>query len=303
MNEDRILRAATGVVATTVTPFHEDGSVDMSALRANVAFVVDGGSDVIVPCGNTAEHSSLGPDEIRMIARETIDVVDGRAVVVVGIGGPIEIARSLAADMHGLGADGVMVHQPAHVHTSVEGVELYLGAICDAAPELAVFPYKKSSRVLPDSVLERLLERPNLVGVKYADPDMRALRDLVTRTHERRPRVAWINGLAETWAPAFAAAGAVGFTSGLVNVAPHLSSALRDALRAGDQAEVERIWELVKPFEYLRAKHDGAYNVPVVKEAGAQLGLFGRTVRPPLSTVSPADAAVVTEILGRWELA
>lgn len=303
MNEAHISRAATGVVATTVTPFREDGSVDVPALRRNVEYTVDGGSDMIVPCGNTGEHSSLVPDEIRTIARETVAVVDGRAVVVVGIGGPVALARTLAADMARLGADGVMVHEPAHVHTSPNGVRRYLEAICDAAPDLAVFPYKRSSRVLPDDVLEDVLDRPNLLGVKYASPDVRALRDLVTRTREAHPNVVWINGLAETWVPAFAAAGAAGFTSGLVNVAPQLSASLRDAVRAGSHAQTDRLWELVKPFEYLRAEHGGAYNVPVVKEAAAQLGLMGRTVRPPLTGVEPADARRVGTILARWGLA
>lgn len=303
MNEDRILSAATGVVATTVTPFRDDGSLDLPALRRNVAHMVEAGVDMIVPCGNTAEHSSLDPDEVRTVARETIATADGASVVVVGVGGPLPTVRALAADLQRAGADGVMVHQPAHVHASTEGVRLYLEAICDAAPHLAVFPYKKSSRVMPDEVLEAVLERPNLLGVKYAEPDVRALRDVVRRTAERYPGRAWINGLAETWVPAFASAGAPGFTSGLVNVAPRLSTDLRDALRAGDAAGVDRIWELVKPFEYLRARHDSAYNVPVVKEAGAQLGLFGRTVRPPLTPVASEDAEAIGAILRCWGLA
>jgi 4-hydroxy-tetrahydrodipicolinate synthase len=57
------------------------------------------------------------------------------------------------------------------------------------------------------------------------------------------------------------------------------------------------VWRRVKPFEDLRARRSAANNVPVVKEALAQLGVCGRTVRPPISEVPEAERAEVAALL------
>jgi len=57
------------------------------------------------------------------------------------------------------------------------------------------------------------------------------------------------------------------------------------------------VWRRVKPFEDLRARRSAANNVPVVKEAMAQLGMCGRTVRPPISEVPDVEKDEVTSLL------
>jgi 4-hydroxy-tetrahydrodipicolinate synthase len=70
----------------------------------------------------------------------------------------------------------------------------------------------------------------NVVAVKYAVND---LPTFVTIAQSVTHPVAWICGTAELWAPFFFAAGAEGFTSGLVNIAPERSIAMLAALRRG----------------------------------------------------------------------
>jgi 4-hydroxy-tetrahydrodipicolinate synthase len=110
-------------------------------------------------------------------------------------------------------------------------------------------------------------------------------------------RLAWVCGLAEGWTPFFWPGGAVGFTSGLVNVETGSPFEMLRALRAGDYATAMAVWRRVKPFEDLRARRSAANNVPVVKEALAQLGVCGRTVRPPISEVPAAEREEVAALL------
>jgi 4-hydroxy-tetrahydrodipicolinate synthase len=63
------------------------------------------------------------------------------------------------------------------------------------------------------------------------------------------------------------------------------------------------IWRRVKPFEDLRARRNAANNVPVVKEALAQLGVCDREVRPPISVVPDAERREVAELLAALEVA
>jgi 4-hydroxy-tetrahydrodipicolinate synthase len=75
-----------------------------------------------------------------------------------------------------------------------------------------------------------------------------------------------------------------------------------DSLKQSDYATAMRVWTLVKPFEDLRARRNSANNVPVVKEALAQLGLCERYVRPPISELPESERAEVRSILASWDV-
>ena len=291
-------RALTGVVATTVTPYDAQLNLDLPALERNAELIAQHG-DVIVPLGNTGEFYNLSLDEVKQVARTVTETVAGRIPVVVGVGYASPMLLDLALHAQAVGADAVMVHQPVHTHVSQAGVLRYFEQLCDRL-DIPVIPYVRHSEIVSDATLAQAVRHPNMPAVKYAARDMRNAYRLVQAT--RDTDVVWVNGLAETWAPPFAAAGMPGFTSGLVNAAPQLSGALRDALRAGNTAEVDRLVTLLRPFEDLRAEHNHAYNVPVVKEACAQLGLSGRAVRAPLTELPQADRDRVTAILRQWEV-
>jgi 4-hydroxy-tetrahydrodipicolinate synthase len=94
----------------------------------------------------------------------------------------------------------------------------------------------------------------------------------------------------------------VGFTSGLVNVDAGLSFRMLRALREGDYATAMAVWRKVKPFEDLRARRSAANNVPVVKEALAQLGVCDRAVRPPIGEVPAAERGEVADLLAALEI-
>jgi 4-hydroxy-tetrahydrodipicolinate synthase len=141
---------------------------------------------------------------------------------------------------------------------------------------------------------------PTLVAVKYAVPDVFALAEAISAVGA--DRVAWICGLAERWAPFYWLAGARGFTSGLVSVAPSLAVELLRLLRAGDSAAAMALWERLIPMEKLRARRGNANNVSAVKEGLAQLGLCGRGVRPPVSELDEAERAEAAAIVASWGL-
>jgi 4-hydroxy-tetrahydrodipicolinate synthase len=84
-------------------------------------------------------------------------------------------------------------------------------------------------------------------------------------------------------------------------VRPDLSLRLLECLHAGDYDGAMALWELVRPFEELRARGNNANNVPAVKEALAQLGLCRAAVRPPINELSEDERAEVREMLAVWE--
>ncbi len=167
-------------------------------------------------------------------------------------------------------------------------------------PDLGVVPIC-GTRGLPGARLAELADAcPNVIGVKYAVPD--AARFAGFARDAGLDRFVWIAGLAEPYAPSYFSAGATGFTSGLVNVAPGLSLRMIEALRSGDHGEAMKVWEQIRRFEELRAADGSAHNVTVVKEALAVLGLCRRDVRSPSSLLPDAERAEVAAIVEGWSL-
>jgi 4-hydroxy-tetrahydrodipicolinate synthase len=295
MSLEQVRRALESVVAITVTPFDEAGGVDVDAYVKVLARCVDAGTQAVTPNGNTGEFYSLDPDELALALWTTTAAVADRATVIAGVGHDVARAVRMARDAADAGAHGVMVHQPVHPYQSVEGWVAYHRAIAEAVPDLGVVCYVRSPLVTGAAFTALADACPNLVGVKYAVPDPLVLPGLIDAVGPGR--LSWVCGLAETWAPFFWLAGARGFTSGLVNVAPHRSLQLLSQLRAGEHEAAMAVWARLKPFEDMRARAGNAANVSVVKEALAQLGLCRRTVRPPISEVSAAERDEVAAIL------
>ncbi|MFF6801392.1 dihydrodipicolinate synthase family protein [Streptomyces sp. NPDC012616] len=292
--------ALADVVAIPVTPFAEDGSVDQDAHRALVRRLLDGGITTLTPNGNTGEFYALAPEERRLVLELTADEAGGRAVILAGVGHDVPTAVATARYARALGAQMVMVHQPVHPYVSQSGWVDYHREIAEAVPELGVVPYIRNTQLHGERLAELADSCPNVIGVKYAVPD--ASRFAAFARDAGLERFVWVAGLAEPYAPSYFSAGATGFTSGLVNVAPAVSLNMIEALRSGDYPAAMKVWEQIRRFEELRAAEGSANNVTVVKEALASLGLCRREVRPPSRPLPEDERAEVAAIAAGWSI-
>jgi len=283
------------VHAINVTPFREDGGVDYSLLERNVEFLISSGLGVVVPCGNTGEFYALSVEEARAVTRFVVERVGGRATVLAGIGYDLGTAREMALAAQEAGADAVMVHQPVHPYLMTEGLIRYYTGIASSI-EIGVALYIRNEAI-DREVLSRVAEIDNVLAIKYAINDLPRFADLVQSVEAP---IVWICGTAEMWAPFFFTAGAEGFTSGLVNIAPEMSLSMLDGLRRGDSEAVRALWRRVAPMEKLRAKNHSANNVSVIKEAMSLAGLPAGRVRPPLAELDEADRRDLIQILQSW---
>jgi 4-hydroxy-tetrahydrodipicolinate synthase len=293
--DQELVQKLRNVHAVNVTPFREDGTIDYVGLEENVQFLLDNGAEVIVPCGNAGEFYVLTVEEAQAVARLVAEKVDGRAVVLAGVGHDLKTAQEMALSAQDAGADAVMVHQPAHPHLMAEGLIRYYARIASGL-HIGVALYVRHP-VIDRDVLDRVTALDNVVAVKYAVNDLPTFATIAQSvTHP----VAWVCGTAELWAPFFFAAGAEGFTSGLVNIAPERSIAMLSALRRGDRHSIMSVWKEIAPLERLRASHHSGNNVTVIKEAMNLLGLPGGYVREPASELNEADRQELVRILKTW---
>ncbi len=286
------------VAVVTVTPFSDElRAVDHVGLEGNLERLLRGGVRLLVAGGNTGEFAALSEEEIAETVRTHVRQARGRARVIAGVGYRLERAVELGRASIEAGADGLMVHHPIHPYASEAGLVDYYAALADALPGAPLILYVRGPQLTVDGV-RRLAGIESIVGMKMGQPDPERFAGFVGAA----PELAWVCGVAEAWAVPFWNVGAIGFTSGIANVAPERSLAVLAALKAGDLIDAESLVDRLRPIEALRARRGDANNVAVIKAALDLVGLAGGGLRPPLSALEPGDHAELVRILDALEL-
>jgi 4-hydroxy-tetrahydrodipicolinate synthase len=104
-----------GLLVAPLTPFTADLKVDEAALRRQIDYVIeDCAATMVVAAGvETQEYTYLSLDERKALIRRTIEFVDGRVPVMVGIShASFKTAIALAHDAQRLGAAAVQLLAP-----------------------------------------------------------------------------------------------------------------------------------------------------------------------------------------------
>jgi 4-hydroxy-tetrahydrodipicolinate synthase len=104
-----------GLIVAPLTPFTSELAVDEPVLRRQVDYVVrDCGATMVVAAGvETQEYTYLSFEQRKALIRRTIEFVDGRVPVMVGISHPsFKTSIELAHDAERFGAAAVQVLAP-----------------------------------------------------------------------------------------------------------------------------------------------------------------------------------------------
>lgn len=164
-----------GTGVALVTPFDNDGNVDIQTLEKLVEFQIDNAVEYLVILGTTAESATLTKAEKELVKRTIINVNAGRLPIVLGIGGNNtrtvieEIQETDFSDI-----DAILSVSPCYNKPSQEGIYQHYKAIAAACPvDIILYnvPGRTSSNVLPETVA-RLAEFSNIIGIKEAKGDM-----------------------------------------------------------------------------------------------------------------------------------
>ncbi len=104
-----------GLIVAPLTPFMPDLQVNEPALQRQIDYIIgDCGATMVVAAGvETQEYTYLGLEQRRTLIRRTIEFVDGRVPVMVGISHPsFRTVIELAHDAEKLGAAVVQLLAP-----------------------------------------------------------------------------------------------------------------------------------------------------------------------------------------------
>lgn len=291
-------QALHGISGVPVTAYETDGDVDIGVTIEAYARVAKAGIHNIVAAGNTGEFYALTPAEILKVYEAAIEGVNGQAPVTAAIGRSQREALSMARRAREMGASAVMSHQPVDPFAAPQSQIDYFIGLAEGS-ELPLVAYVRADGFSVNDMV-RLSSHPNVAGIKFATTDIMLLSRAIAASDPDGSL--YVCGLAESWAPAFCAVGARGFTSGLVNVAPHFSLQVHDALTAGNFSAARKIVEKIELFERLRTRYRNGANVTVVKEAMQIQGLAVGPVRAPgLARLDDEDRATLEVLLASWQ--
>ena len=296
---DQLRAALVGVIGFPVTPFREDLSVDLPALRANLRTMLRQPLAAVVAAGGTGELYSLTPAEHLEVVRTVVEEVEGKIPVIAGTGFNAALGAELARQAAGCGAAGILAFPPYYPAPEDDGIVGYYGAIGAATP-LGLLVYSRDWFHPGAALVERLAGIPTLVGWKDGQGDMRRLQ-IIRR--QVGARLHWIGGAGDDLVPAYYAQGIRAFTSSIANVSPEIAVQLHLAGSTGDAATLAQLMaDYVVPVYALRARRKG-YEVTVMKELMNVLGLGGGFVRPPLVALRAEELREIRALGPQWQKA
>ncbi len=273
-----------GTGTALITPFR-GGAFDEAGYRSFIDFQIEGGVDALIVLGTTGEAPSVTDEERARIISCAVSHSKGRVPVIVGTGSNSTAHTiSMSVQAQDLGADGVLVVTPYYNKPTQEGLYLHFKAVARSISIPIVLynvPGRTGCNILPETVA-RLLDVPNIVGIKEASGDMAQVDQLIRLVKPLRPDFMVYSGN-DDQAFHLVCSGGDGIISVLSNAAPREMSFMVDRILAGDLEEARD--EHLRLFPLMKGLFVESNPIPV-KYAVAKLGYCTEEIRLPLTPAS-----------------
>jgi 4-hydroxy-tetrahydrodipicolinate synthase len=282
-----------GTGVALVTPFNQEGAVDVAALKRLVRLQIEGGMDFLVVQGTTGETPVLSASEKQLVLETVLEENDGELPVVLGVGGnnTLAVAETLK-NLNNPGVSGILSVSPYYNKPSQEGIYQHFLRVSESTDKSIILynvPGRTSSNMLPETSL-RLAELNNVVAVKEASGNMEQIMTIIQHAPEGFDVLSGDDALTVP----MIAVGAAGVISVVANALPErfsmmINAALKDDLVAAREQHYALL-EITKLF-FAQGNPAG------VKAALKARGIMEDYLRLPLINVSSdLHEAIVKEM-------
>lgn len=294
---------AKGAYLIAITPFAENGALDLASTDQMVDFYLDKGASGLTILGILGEATKLTAEESKLFAKRVLQRVNGRVPVVVGASSAgFAPMRELAQNVMALGASGVMIAPPASVRTDDQIVAYFdmvsetLGS--DVPWVLQDHPVSTGVQMSTGVILRIIKNSPTCVMLKHEDSPglakLSAIRAASDRGEARRVAILTGNG-GGLFLPEELTRGADGAMTGFAY--PEMMVDVISAHAAGEIEKAHDIFDAYLPLA--RYEQQAGIGLAVRKHIMAQRGAIGcAMLRKPglrLSATDMADIARLTE--------
>ncbi|MDO5535435.1 MAG: 4-hydroxy-tetrahydrodipicolinate synthase [Propionibacteriaceae bacterium] len=280
------------LITAMVTPFADDGSLDLDEARRLAAHLVDEqGNDALVINGTTGESPTTDDDEKIELLRAVVSEVGDRAKVIAGVG-TNETAATIkrSRDAAEAQCDGLLVVTPYYSKPPADALLEHFLLVADAT-DLPVMLYDipgRSAIPIPEDTIFELARHPRVVAVKDAKGDLVSSAKVMAGTD-----LAYYSGDDALTLPLMSVGGA-----GLVGTSTHFSGAATkewmDLVADGAHEDALDLYRRLLPV------YTGVFATQgcmLVKAGLASRGFNPAVLRRPLKPASPAQARAFVQLL------
>lgn len=277
-----------------VTPFKNDFSIDVEALKCIVNHVIDNGADFLVVLGTTSEAPTLSSNEKQLVINMILSENNHRLPVMLGMGGnntQAVIETIKAQDFTGI--NGILSVVPYYNKPNQRGMRAHFEAIADASP-VPVVVYNVPGRVgvnLQAATCVELAQHPNIIAVKEASGNLQQIMEILRDKPADFDVLSGDDGITQP----LMALGATGVISVAANAYTKPFSHMMRAMKEGRTEEALRLHYAMLHMNQLIFA-DG--NPAGIKCLMSHIGLCENVLRLPLVTVSEK---VKLDIVEEWK--
>lgn len=296
-NADRLKKRLEGCYVTIPTPFSDAPGwpIDEAALRTYVRFLIDNGLTekyaTLLAGGAAGDFSTMTFDERIRVASIVVEEAAGKVPIAMGCQttSTLELIR-LAEAASKLGVDFIQVSCPFYFTHTEADFEEYVRAAATAAPNVGLILYNTfwTATNISLSMVERIADVPNVVGLKWATPRTDAMEFETVVSHFSNRFTIIDNNLYFAFS-AMPALGARAFEVHLCNYWPEWGIKLIDEVAAKNYPEVARMLVAeAMPFYHLWTEIERNYTSGdgyLDKLCMELIGLPSSRCRPPTRDV------------------
>lgn len=283
----------TGSLVALVTPMHNNGDVDWSALKSLVEWHIAQGTHGIVAVGTTGESATLDVEEHCAVIKCVVETANKRIPVIAGTGAnstreAIELTRSAKQ----AGADACLLVTPYYNKPTQEGLYQHYKAVAEAVdiPQILYNVPGRTGVDMSNATVARLAGTANIIGIKDATGNLERGQELLNLVGDK---MAVYSGDDAT-AYQLILMGAKGNISVTANVAPKVMSAVCEAALAGNAQAAS---DLNAPLVALHKDLFIESNPIPVKWALFAMGRIELGIRLPLTVLADSCQPVVRAAL------
>ncbi|SCY94301.1 dihydrodipicolinate synthase family protein [Microvirga guangxiensis] len=298
----RLTEDAKGVYVIALTPFTENGDLDLVSTDRMVDFYLERGATGLTVLGMMGEAQKLTIDESQAYVRRILKRVGGRVPVVAGVSAPGFAQMKALTDMvMNDGAAGVMVAPPSSLRNDQQILNYYKQTadfLGETPFVLQDFPLV-TGVTIPVSVIQAVIDQlPTCVCLKHEDwpglSKITALRTMAEKSGGRRISILCGNG--GMFLPEEMARGADGAMTGFGY--PEMMRDVVNHHNAGNADRAQDIFDAYLPLA--RYEQQPGLGLAIRKYIMAKRGaIASSTLRKPGGELSRDDIAEIERLIAR----
>ncbi len=230
-----------GVIPPHITPFDEEGSLDLYSLRKLISFWLESGVHALATCASNGEGPLLSEDERSSVIKQVVDQVGNQVPVIAGVSSPSTrgILKQIA-EAKRLDVDAVLLTPPYYFKPRPrELLEHYRTVLREA--DLPIILYNVPKFVgynVPIGIISQLSEEfDNLVGVKESSGLLWRISELIRMVGDE---ISILAGTGDMLLPTLVLGGRGGIV-GVSIFAPELAVELYNSFMRGDMDKAKEL--------------------------------------------------------------